>query len=168
MSETAQQYTARIIGNLSGEDPMSVLRSTSSRIARLIKGKNAVRLRRAPAPGKWSVVQIVAHLAETELVLAWRYRIIAEKNGVVIESFEQDVWALNSQYASSDLRSMLALFTTVRAANIAFLNGLPPKRWKNYGMHRERGKETIAHLVRMEAGHDLNHLRQIEAILKGQ
>ena len=168
MNETAQQYTARIIGNLGAQEPMSVLRSTPARITGLIRSKSTARLRRAPAPGKWSVAQIVAHLAETELVLAWRYRIIAEKNGVLIEAFEQDVWAKNSRYATSDVRAMLTLFATVRRANLEFLKGLSPKQWKQYGMHRERGKETIAHLVRMEAGHDLNHLRQIEAILKGQ
>ncbi|NUN69652.1 MAG: DinB family protein [Bacteroidetes bacterium] len=167
MQETAQQYTARIIGNLQGQDPMRVLKGMPRRIANAISGLSAARLRKRPAPGVWSIAEIVAHLAETEIVLAWRYRSIVEKNGVPLQPFEQDLWAENSRYRQSDTKAMLELYRIVRAANIRFLSGLSAAQWKMFGLHQERGKETIAHIVRLEAGHDINHFKQIQRILRG-
>ena len=166
MQETSQQYTARILSNVEGKDPLKVLNTTPKNIKKLIKGVKKKTLYKKPAPGKWSVAEIVAHLAETELVLGWRYRSIAEKNGVVIQSFEQDDWAKNSRYEKSDIGTMLEMYTVLRDANLKFLAGLPAEQWENFGMHQERGKETITHIRNMEAGHDLNHFKQIEKILK--
>jgi hypothetical protein len=166
MKETPQQYTARILGNLQGHDALSVLRSTPSRIKQAVKGIPKKRLYTRPAPNKWSVAEIVAHLAETEIVLGWRYRSVVEKSGVTLQPFEQDDWAKNSHYADSDIAEMLALFASVRKANIVFLQGLSAQQWKRFGMHQERGKETIAHIVNLEAGHDINHFKQIKKILE--
>ncbi len=166
MQETSQQYTARILSKIDGKDPFKVLKTTPKKIRKLIKSVKKKALYKKPAPGKWSVAEIVAHLAETELVLGWRYRSIAEKNGVVIQSFEQDDWAKNSRYEKSDIDTMLEMYTVIRNANLRFLSGLSGEQWENFGMHQERGKETITHVRNMEAGHDLNHFRQIEKILK--
>ncbi|MCK9409813.1 MAG: DinB family protein [Bacteriovoracaceae bacterium] len=165
MTETPQQYISRILGNLHGENPMVVLKSTPPKIKKIIAGVKKKILYTPSAPGKWSVVEIVAHLAETEIVLGWRYRSIVEKNGVTLQPFEQDDWAKNSHYAECDINEMLDLYTAVRKANVNFLNGLSRAQWKRYGMHQERGKETIAHLVNLEAGHDINHFKQIQNIL---
>jgi hypothetical protein len=62
----------------------------------------------------------------------------------------------------------LATFRTLREANLALLKSVPRKLWENYGVHQERGNESVSHVVHMVAGHDLNHLRQVEAILKGK
>ncbi|MBP9212293.1 MAG: DinB family protein [Bacteroidetes bacterium] len=165
MQETAQQYTARIIGNLKGKDPLSVLKGMPSKIAAAIKDVPTSRLRKRPAPGVWSITEIIAHLAETELVLGWRYRSIIEKNGVPLQPFEQDLWAKNSRYQQSDVRAMLEMYRVLRTANLRFLSGLNASQWKKFGLHQERGKETIAHIVRLEAGHDINHFNQIRRIL---
>ena len=166
MQETARQYTDRILSNVEDKDPMKVLKTTPKKIKQLIKGVKKKALYKKPAPGKWSVAEIIAHLAETELVIGWRYRSIAEKNEVVIQSFEQDDWAKNSRYEKLDADEMLEMYAAVRYANLQFLKGLPVDKWDNFGMHQERGKETITHVRNMEAGHDLNHLKQIEIILK--
>lgn len=166
MQETPQQYTARILSNVDGGDPMKILKSTPKRIAALITGVPRARLYRRPAPSRWSVAEIVAHLAETELVLGWRYRSVAEKNGIPLQPFEQDDWAANSKYQKSDIREMLELFSVLRKANLKFLTGLPQKKWNNFGLHQERGKETIRHIVNLEAGHDLNHVKQISMIIR--
>lgn len=166
MNETPQQYIARLLSNLEGHDPMAVLISSPKKIKQSIKGVRKKALYTKPAPGKWSVAEIVGHLAETEIVLGWRYRSIVEKNGVTLQPFEQDDWAKNSRYAESDINEMLELYTVVRKANLTFLTGLSKQQWKMYGMHTERGKESIEHLVCLEAGHDLNHLKQIQKILR--
>ncbi|MBP6673188.1 MAG: DinB family protein [Bacteroidetes bacterium] len=166
MQETPAHYTERILSNLDGRDPLKVLRSTPKRIEKMISSVSRAVLVKRPAPSRWSVAEIVAHLAETELVLGWRYRSIAEKNGVPLQPFDQDVWAANSQYGTCGILDMLELFTVLRKANLNFLASLPKKKWNNFGLHQERGKETILHIVRLEAGHDLNHVKQIEAIVK--
>lgn len=166
MVETSQQYTARLLSNIEGKDALKVLKTTPKKIKRLIKGVKKKVLSKKPTPERWSVTEIVAHLAETELVLGWRYRSIAEKNGVVIQSFEQDDWAKNSRYQTLDIEEMLEMYSILRKANLKFLAGLPKDKFENYGMHQERGKETLVHIRNLEAGHDLNHYQQIEKILK--
>lgn len=164
--ETSQQYVARLLGYLGEKDQFKVLSSTVEKIQKLVKKIPRKTLYEKPAPNTWSVAEIVAHLAETELVMGWRYRSIAEKNEVRIQSFEQDDWARNSRYEKSDIGEMLDMFETLRNANLVFLKGLPKEKMDNFGMHEERGKETITHITRLEAGHDLNHLMQIERVLK--
>ncbi|MBI2428964.1 MAG: DinB family protein [Ignavibacteriales bacterium] len=164
--ETSQQYVERLLGYLGEKDQFKVLSSTVKKIRKLVKKTKKKALYKKPEPNKWSVAEIVAHLAETELVMGWRYRSIAEKNEVRIQSFEQDDWAKNSRYEKSDIFVMLDLYETLRNANLSFIKGLPKEKLENFGMHEERGKETILHITRLEAGHDLNHLMQIERILK--
>ena len=74
MSETAQQYTQRILANAEGQDPLKLQAATPKKLARLIKGVPAAKLRKRPAPEKWSVAEILAHLADVEIVVGWRMR----------------------------------------------------------------------------------------------
>ena len=165
MNETPQQYVARILGLVAGHEPMKVQRSTADKLAKLTRGIPRKKLSRRPAPGKWSVTEILAHLAETEWVIGWRLRSILNSNGTPIQAFDQDAWAQTSNYARQDPKKSVALFRALRAENLALLKSIPKEKWENYGMHAERGKETIAHIFRLIAGHDLNHLGQVAALL---
>jgi uncharacterized damage-inducible protein DinB len=167
MQETPQQYMQRIFGHIANKDPMRVQRETPKKLQQLIKPLSKQQLARRPEPGKWSIVEILAHLADTELVGGWRMRLILGSNGVSIQPFDQDVWAETLGYSRRDPKVSLETFRVLREANLAMLKSLPKNLWGNYGMHQERGKETIAHIVRMFAGHDLNHLEQVERIRKG-
>jgi hypothetical protein len=165
MRETPQQYTKRILGHVEGKHPLKVQAATPGRLARLVKGVSRKRLAKRPAPGKWSVAEILAHLSETELVGGYRMRMILGANGTPIQAFDQDDWAKAGKYARRNPAESLALFGTLRKANLALLASLSPAQWRQYGMHAERGKETVEKIIRMYAGHDLNHLGQIERIL---
>jgi len=165
MQETPQQYRERILGNVKGEDPQKVQRASATRLAKLIRGVSPKRLSRNPAPGKWSVNEILAHLADSEVVVGWRMRAIVGAPGTAIQAYDQDAWAAAGNYAARDARKSLAHFRAARAANLEWLGHLRPEQWKHYGMHSERGQETIEHIVRLIAGHDLNHIRQVEAAL---
>jgi len=166
MPETAQQYTQRLL-NYSGEkDPLRLQQAAPAKLASLVKGKTRKQLTRRPAPDKWSVAEIMAHLADAEIAISWRIRQILAKNAIPIQAYDQDAWAGTFQYAKRDPRQSLANFRSLREANLALLKSVPRKLWENYGVHEERGNETIVHIVRMVSGHDINHLRQIEAILK--
>ena len=165
MTETPQQYTARIMGNITGQEPMKVLAATPKRIERLVKGTAPAKLKKRPAPGKWSVAEIVAHLADAEIVIGWRVRAILGAPGTPIQAFDQDAWAEAGHYAQRNPRQSLAQLRALREANLALYKSLMPEQWKHYGMHSERGQESVEHVARMMAGHDLNHLQQIERIL---
>lgn len=165
MRETPQQYTQRIFAYMDGKEPFSVQASTTKKLERLIKGVPSAKLRKRPAPDKWSVCEILAHLADAEIVGGFRMRLILGAPGTAIVAFDQDSWAASGHYAKRDPRKSLEQFRAVREANLSLLKSLAPEQWKHYGMHSERGQESIEHIVRMFAGHDLNHMKQIEAIL---
>jgi len=167
MPETPQQYTQRILGHMDGKEPFKVQQETPKKLQKLIKSLTKAQLTRRPEPGKWSIAEVLAHLADAELVGSWRMRLIIGSNGVPIQAFDQDVWADVFDYAKRDPKVSLETFRALRENNIRMLKALPKELWENHGMHSERGKETIAHIVRMFAGHDLNHLTQIEKIAKG-
>ncbi|HTR98399.1 MAG TPA: DinB family protein, partial [Bacteroidota bacterium] len=104
-------------------------------------------------------------LADTELVLGFRMRVVLGSNGTRIQAFDQDVWATNFRYDLLEIRESLEAFRVQRERNLRLLRRLPPGMWQYYGMHEERGKETITRMTQMSAGHDLNHLKQIRGIL---
>jgi hypothetical protein len=166
MDETPQEYTARILANVAGQDPLKVDAATPKKLERLIKGVPASKLRKRPAPGKWSVAEILAHLADSEITRSWRMRQILGAPGAPIQAFDQDAWAIACHYEKRDPRKSLEVFRVLREANLALLKSLTAEQWKHHGMHSERGRETIEHIVRMFAGHDINHTKQIEWILE--
>ncbi|MGA7558944.1 MAG: DinB family protein [Terriglobales bacterium] len=165
MSETVQQYTQRILANAQGQDPIKVQSTTPKKLARLIKGIPTPKLRKRPAPDKWSVAEILAHLADVEIVVGWRMRLILGAPGGPVQAFDQDAWVTAGHYEKREPRKSIELQRTVREANLALLKSLSPEQWKHFGQHAERGQESIEHLVRMIAGHDINHIQQIERIL---
>jgi hypothetical protein len=166
VQETPQQYTQRILGYSSGKDALRVQQATPSRLATLTKRLSRKQLARRPAPDKWSIAEILAHLADAELVVGFRMRLILGANGTPIQAFDQDAWAQTFNYRRRDPKSSLEAFHMLRQNNLRLLKSLPRNLWQNYGMHSERGKETVEHIVRMMAGHDLNHLKQVETMAK--
>ncbi len=165
MQETAQQYTQRLLSYGEGKDPLELQQAAPGKLATLLQGKSREELTRRPAPDKWSVAEIAAHLADAEIAISWRLRQILSTNEVAIQAYDQDSWASTFDYAHRDPQQSLELFRALRNSNVALLKSVPAKLWDNYGMHQERGKETIAHVVRMVAGHDVNHLEQIARIV---
>ena len=79
---------------------------------------------------------------------------------------DQDAWASALLYAKSDAKWSTNTFSMLRENNLRLLKTIPKTAWENYGMHSERGQESIEHIVKMMAGHDINHVRQIEGVRK--
>src|SRR6202795_334947 len=98
MSETVQQYTQRILANAQGQDPIKVQSATAKRLARLIKGVPTSKLRKRPAPDKWSVAEILAHLADIEIVVGWRMRSILGTPGTPVQAYDQNAWVISGHY----------------------------------------------------------------------
>ena len=166
MQETAQQYIQRILGHVAGKNPLKVQTETPKQLASLIKNASPAKLRKRPAPEKWSVTEILAHLGDAEIVTAWRIRSILGAPGTAIQAYDQNAWVAAGRYNERNPRECLEVFRAVREANLGVLKRLKPEQWKHHGMHAERGEETIERILHMMAGHDLNHIEQIERILK--
>jgi DinB superfamily len=165
MIETIPQYTQRILGYAEGQRPLRIQAASAKKLGRLLKGVSAAKLRKRPAPDKWSVAEIMAHLADSEIVTGFRLRQILGTPGTPIPAYDQDAWAKACRYEKRDAREALETFRVLREANLALLKSLSADQWKHHGMHAERGAETIERLVTLIAGHDLNHTQQIERIV---
>jgi hypothetical protein len=166
MKETPKQYRQRILKTLGGKPPVAVQSATPGKLAKLVRRLNAQQMRRRPAPGKWCIAEILAHLADTEIAVGWRLRQILSQNGVPIQAFDQDKWAAAGNYSAQPAAQSIADFRALRGKNLRLLKSVPKRKWQNYGMHAERGKEPIATLVALIAGHDINHLRQVEGLAR--
>jgi hypothetical protein len=166
MQESAEQYIKRILGYVQGQDAIKVQRGTAGRLKKAISGLTPSQLKWRSEPAKWSISEIIAHLADAEVVASWRMRSVIGENGITIQPFDQDAWASVFNYRDRDARRSLEVFRILRENNLVMLKEISPQTWDNYGMHLERGKESIAHLARMFAGHDTNHVLQVERIVK--
>ena len=166
MAETFKQYKQRILSYTGGRKPLPLLRAAPRRLESLVRGRSRKQLARRPAPKKWSVVEIMAHLADSEVVLGWRFRMMLSQSGAPIQAFDQNLWAEGGRYARREVRHLLGLYRAMREANVRLLESLSAKQWRHYGVHSERGRESIADTARLLAGHDLNHLLQVRRILK--
>jgi uncharacterized damage-inducible protein DinB len=164
--ETAQQYTQRLLGYVEGKSSLRVQQATPKRFALLVKRLDRKKLFQRPAPDKWSMAEVLAHMADSELAVGWRLRMILSSDGVAVQAYDQDTWARTFNYGRRDPKDSVERFRILRASNVAILKSVPKSLLENYGMHAERGKETVSHLINMVAGHDLNHLGQLEAIVK--
>ena len=158
-------YLQRIRESVRGKDPVELQKQTAGILAELIDRASEEQLIRRPAEDRWSVGEILAHLAEDEIATAWRYRQIVEHPGIELAGFDQELWARLGDYRSRPARKSLELFRLLRQANLAFLGQLAPEQWERFGIHIERGRLTVRDLAVHMAGHDANHVEQIRRIL---
>jgi len=168
MTETFPQYIARIEGFLGERRPLAVMRATPRRLERKLAGTSKGDLRRRPAPEKWSAAQILAHLADLEMLWGYRIRLILGENGAPLAGMDQDRWAESGRYDRADPARSLAAFRAVRTANLDLIGRLSPAALSRWGAHSQFGRLRISRILRLVAGHDLNHERQIDAILAGR
>jgi hypothetical protein len=116
------------------------------------------------APGKWSIRQIVAHLADADTVGAHRFRQLVAEDNPTIVAFDQELWTKNLDYARRKPKSSLETFRRVRAENYELLKELPPAAFDRAGNHTERGRVTLGEMLEGFAGHAESHARQMQQI----
>ena len=114
-----------------------------------------------PAPGAWSVRQIMAHLADSEMVGADRFRRVIAEDTPTIMAYDQDAWAARLDYARRKPSQSMETFRRTRAENHALLKELPESAFARTGNHSERGKLTLLDLLRTYALHAEAHARQL-------
>ena len=148
--------------HLGTREPRDVIETTPLELHRLAGRIGPARMTAAPAPGKWSARDILCHLADCEIVFAFRFRQALAEDHHVIQPFDQNAWART--YPDGDANAALATFEGVRNWNVALLKTLRPEQLSKRLTHPERGEMTFQAVVETMAGHDLNHLEQLEAI----
>src|SRR5437762_10140428 len=160
MSQTLNPYAKF----LDGKPPLDVIAKTPATLQSLVMKTDSAKLTRQPAPGKWSVREILCHLADCELVFGFRLRQTAAENNPTIQPFDQDQWA--KDYTKMDASQALSVFSALRDWNTAFIRAAGPSAMHRKTTHPERGEMTFATIVETMGGHDINHLKQVEALLK--
>jgi len=150
---------ASYIGN---REPKIAIGETASQLAALTKKLGPQGLDRKPAPGKWSAREILCHLADVETVFAFRLRQTLSEPHHVIQPFDQDSWA--SQYDGFTAEAALKVFSAVRKWNETLIHNTPAEAFSKPVTHPERGQMTFQDIVETMAGHDLNHIQQMEKI----
>ena len=168
-ADAAHSYTILTVGDgLVTQVPALIVSTAAGLLVSKagVSGAADKKLRKKPAPDKWSVAEILAHLADVEIVIGWRMRSILGAPGIEVQAYDQNAWNASLHYDKRDPRKDLIQQRVNREANLALLKTLTPGQWKQFGMHSERGQESLEHIVKMVAGHDLNHIQQIERTLE--
>jgi DinB superfamily len=149
---------------LADQDPVRVLSATPSRLAELSKTIGESRIDQPIAAGKWSPRQIIIHLADCDLAFGFRYRQTLALDNHTVQPFDQDLWA--KTYSAYGAEQGLMAFTALRDWNLTLIRSLTPEQFAKSCQHPERGQETLRTLIEISAGHDINHLRQLEALVE--
>ena len=149
-------------GHIGDRTPLDVISETPRRLAQLVETIGPARLEVSPAPGKWSVRDIVSHLADAEIAFSFRLKQTLAEDHHVIQPFDQDLWA--KSYPSCDVQLALATLSALRAWNLVLIRSVKPGDLSKPVTHPERGTMTFQTIVETMAGHDRNHIKQIEAI----
>ncbi len=158
--------------HLEGREAIAILTATPARLHELLTPLSEEEINRVPGPKKWSLRELMAHLADCELAFGFRLRQalppIGEGIGApdlpAIQTFDQDVWA--TRYAVYDFAASLATFDALRAWNLRLLSTVRPEDREHRLQHPERGPITVQTIVETIAGHDTHHLRLLESLLK--
>ena len=163
-AEAASGYIAALLELLGDQDPLAVQRQLLAELEPLIADLSDDAVHRPEAPDKWSIAQVLEHLADQELVNAYRIRAITAEDEPALPGYDQDRWAARLRYGAATARQLLAELSALRTLNLRPLALLTDEEWDRVGIHSERGRESIRRLVALTAAHDLVHRRQVARI----
>lgn len=164
--EEAGAYTSAVLGLVGDGVPMEILQRTEARLRESTRGLSKSQLGQRELPGKWSINHVLRHLADSEIVWGWRMRMALSHDRPPITGYDQDAWADKLGYGDADADESIGEFGVLRAGNVRLLKSATPADMKRVGVHAERGEESVAHMMKLYAGHDILHLNQIERIRK--
>ncbi len=163
-ADQASAYRTALLDLLDTQDPLVVLRETPAALRSAVERLSSAQLSQREAPGKWSSRMIVQHLADAELVGAFRLRMVLAHERPPVAPYDQDRWADHLHYDSVDIGEALEQFSVLRRANLRFWTSATPAELTRVGVHGERGEESVAQMRRLYAGHDLAHRQQLARI----
>ncbi|HYU78676.1 MAG TPA: DinB family protein, partial [Vicinamibacterales bacterium] len=139
-------------------------RGTEPALRKFLDQLSEKEITQPEAPGKWSVAQVLQHLADSDLVWGYRVRMVLAQDRPQLTGYDQDLWAERLRYDAADARQALNDFAVLRQANLRLLARASDDDFNRVGVHAERGEESVRHMIRLYAGHDLLHLQQLARI----
>lgn len=157
-------YITSLLDALGSRDPLQVMAETPDALRRGVTGMSEQQFSTREKPGKWSARQLLAHLADSELVGAFRFRMILAHDRPGLPGYDQDAWAGSLGYETADVPASLDTFAALRRANVRLLQSTTAEQRERFGIHSERGPESLGFLIKIYAGHDLVHLGQLGRI----
>jgi len=163
---TAEAYSKNLLALVGERDPIALLSQTPSTLSDIIRTQSATVLRTRPFEGKWTPNEILGHLVDGEWVYGYRLRLVLCEEDAPILGTKQDAWVLRQHHNDREPSEHLAIFRTLRRLNVAVWRQLSPADLTRTGRHNERGAESLGVMLRMQAGHDLSHLNQIDRYVR--
>jgi hypothetical protein len=160
----ATEYSKSLLALVGDRDPLAVQAELLPFIQEVVHDTPPEGLRSPERPGKWSIAQVLQHLADTEMVYGYRVRMILSHDNPLIQPYDQDLWAEHLHYNDADPDRALEQLAVLRGVNHALLRRLSPRELDRQGVHGERGPESVRLIAALIAGHDLVHRRQIDRI----
>jgi hypothetical protein len=164
-SAAAGAYVSALLELLGSRDPLEVMGELLPWIESRLRGLPDAVLRKPEAAGKWSVIHVIQHLADSDLVAGFRIRMVVAEDRPPLQGYDQDRWATEFDYDQMPLSAALDQLRALRTANLWLWTRLTPAQLERVGIHSERGPESARHILRLMGAHDLVHRRQIERIL---
>ena len=162
----ATPYRENLLALVGDRDPVDLLSQTPTTLDDIIRKQSATILRARPFEGKWTPNEIIGHLVDGEWVYGYRLRLVLCENDAPILGTKQDAWVLRQHHNDREPSEQVAIFRTLRQLNVAAWRQLSPADLTRTGRHDERGTESLAVMLRMQAGHDLSHLNQIDRYVR--
>ena len=151
---------------LEGREPVAVLRETPGRLADLLKTLTPEQIERKPAPHKWSIREILCHLADCEVAWAWRLRLIYATDHPTLQPFDQDAWSRAYAGVGYTTTAARTTWTALRQWNLDLIEGLSEDDKRRSATHPELGEVTLAMVIEIVAGHDLHHLASLQKLIE--
>jgi hypothetical protein len=158
-------YAAKLRSQLGERDPLDVLAETPEVLRRLVAGVSPQVMRARPFAGKWTPNEILGHLLDAEWVFGYRLRAILCDDKPTIIGMDQEKWVARQQHNDREPAELVEAFTALRRQNVALWKRMTPSDLARSGQHNERGEESLATMLVLEAGHDLSHIDQIQRYL---
>lgn len=160
--EDPEGYQQALLDLLGDQDALDVLASTPEKIEDACAELDVAVLQKAPEPGEWSIEELLGHFLDAEIVYSFRWRMTLAQSGTQFPGYQQDRW---TGLARPSFPEMLAAFSALRRMNVWLIEETPSEHWDRVGIHSERGPETFDLSLKVVAGHDLAHLKQLEKTL---
>ncbi len=163
-AEEAEAYVRAVLALVGDRDPFEILESTPRALRDAVSAMEPAALATPEAPNKWSIRHVLRHLADSEIVWGVRLRMVLAQERPRLAGFDQDAWASRLRYGAAHVAETLDEFEVLRRGHLRLLRRAPREDLQRVGVHAERGEESVEQMIRLYAGHDILHLRQIERI----